>query len=87
MIAPAHMVHGSTVTAIVHPGSRHPSPKARAAARSTRISAWAVGSASSSRRFPARASSTPAGSKTTAPMGTSSGPEESTAADSASPII
>ena len=27
------MVHGSTVTAIVHPGSRHPSPNARAAAR------------------------------------------------------
>ncbi len=72
--APAHMVHGSTVTASVAPSSRHPSPSTRAAARNARISAWAVGSPSSSRAFTARASSVPSAEITTAPMGTSRGP-------------
>ena len=41
--APAHIVHGSTVTASVAPSSRQPSPTTCAAARNARISACAVG--------------------------------------------
>ena len=43
----------------------------RQASRSARISAWAVGSASSRLRLPARATTSPPGATTTAPTGTS----------------
>src|SRR5215468_745948 len=64
------MVHGSRVTTRVQP-SRCQDPSARPAARMATISACAVGSASDSRWLCARASGTPAGSRTTAPTGTS----------------
>ena len=70
-IAPAHMVQGSAVTAMVVPSRRHPSPRAAAARRGARISAWAVGSPRCSRALAARASSTPSSETTTAPIGTS----------------
>src|SRR5271163_143667 len=72
--APAHMIHGSTVTASVAPSSRHPSPSTPAAARIARTSACAVGSPKASRAFTARASSVPSAPLTTAPIGTSRGP-------------
>src|SRR5215471_11663539 len=68
--APAHMVHGSSVTTRVQP-SRRQDPSARAAARMATISACAVGSASDSRWLCARAIGAPAGSRMTAPTGTS----------------
>src|SRR6185437_12014047 len=81
--APAHIVHGSRVTASVAPSSRQPSPSTRAASRMARISACAVGSPSASRALTARASSVPSAPTTTAPTGTSRGPAVAATASAA----
>src|SRR5699024_1070647 len=69
--APAHMVHGSSVTTSVQSSSRQPSPRELAAARSASTSAWANGPPSASRRLVAAASSRPSGLRTRAPTRTS----------------
>src|SRR5580692_2096519 len=71
MTAPAHIVHGSSVTTSVHPSSRH-WPRAAAAWRTATISACAVGSPSASCRLCPAPITAPASSSTTAPTGTSS---------------
>ena len=68
--APAHIVHGSSVTASVQPVRRQ-SPNAAPACRNARISAWAVGSDRPMGALPAAASTDPSADNTTAPMGAS----------------
>src|SRR4051794_29849362 len=68
--APAHIGHGSRVTASVCPSNRH-DPVVRAAARRASTSACAVGSPSASRRLRPTPTTVPDGSTTTAPTGTS----------------
>ncbi len=70
-IAPAHIGHGSSVTAMVQPSNRHV-PTVSAARRSARTSACAVGSPLASRSLTACAMIRPSESSTTAPTGTSS---------------
>src|SRR5699024_1151438 len=81
--APAHIVHGSTVTARVQPVSRQPSPYSRAAARSASTSACAVGSPNSSRALRAADNTEPSGANTTAPIGRSAPPPPDRAVRSA----
>ena len=68
--APAHMVHGSSVTASVQPVSCQ-EPSEAPAARSAMTSAWAVGSCVSSRSLWPCPMTVPSALRTTAPTGTS----------------
>ena len=68
-MAPAHIMHGSTVTYNVHP-CRYLPPRVDAAAVRACISAWAVGSESVSTRLWPRPTTAPSAT-TTAPIGTS----------------
>jgi len=77
--APAHMAHGSRVTASVHPSNRH-DPVCRPASRSATTSAWPVGSPSASRTFHPVPMTSPSAESTTAPIGTSPDPAVADAA-------
>ena len=69
-IAPAHIAHGSRVTTIVKSSNRQ-LPTFSPASRSATISAWAVGSFHSSRRFRPRPNISPNSLAISAPTGTS----------------